>query len=121
MPDGICQLCGRETGRLTRHHLTPRTRIKKRRKKDRGAAIRAALEDILMICRPCHNQVHAVCSERELERDYNTREKLLEHPEIRKFVDWVSRRGGGDHVPVRRGRALTTRGKTVRMPRPGKG
>jgi hypothetical protein len=30
-----------------------------------------------------------VLSEKELERDWNTVERLLEHPEIKKFALWI--------------------------------
>lgn len=73
---------------LTKHHLIPRTRHRKKRSKrlwDRED-IRTR---ILWICRPCHNHIHDVFSEKELEADYNTREKLLAHPAIRRFTAWI--------------------------------
>ena len=39
--------------------------------------------------RICHRQIHALFSEAELAKQYNTVEALLEHEEIRKFVKWV--------------------------------
>jgi hypothetical protein len=50
---------------------------------------------ILWICRPCHNHIHGVLTEKELEFDYNTREALLAHPAIRHFVDWIGARPAG--------------------------
>ncbi len=39
--------------------------------------------------RICHRQVHALFSETELARDFNTAESLLAHAEIQKFVAWI--------------------------------
>jgi len=55
-----------------------------------------------MICRDCHNQVHAVLTEKELETDYNTLETLLSHPEIAKFVAWMKKHKPSGRVQVRR-------------------
>ena len=99
--DGTCELCKREDQRLTRHHLIPRTRHRNKRNK-REFSREDVHSRILMICRDCHNQIHAVISEKELERSYNTAEKLLEHPEIVKFVTWIQRRKPRGRIPVRR-------------------
>jgi hypothetical protein len=50
---------------------------------------------ILLVCRPCHKQIHAVFSEKDLEREFNTREKLLAHFEIQRFVDWIANKPAG--------------------------
>lgn len=47
------------------------------------------------MCRPCHTHLHGVLSEKELASAFNTRERLLAHPEIRRFVDWLSSRPAG--------------------------
>ena len=39
--------------------------------------------------RICHRQIHALFSEAELAQRYSTAEALLEHPDVRKFVEWV--------------------------------
>jgi hypothetical protein len=40
-------------------------------------------------CRPCHNHVHALFTEKTLERDFNTLTLLSVHPGVAKFVDWI--------------------------------
>gem|GEM_PF-2616685 len=41
------------------------------------------------VCRPCHQAIHCLIPERkELARHYNTRDKLLTHPELAKYVAW---------------------------------
>lgn len=49
----------------------------------------------IRVCRPCHNQIHAVCSDKELAEERSTRDTLLAHPEIRRFVDWIRKRPSG--------------------------
>jgi hypothetical protein len=39
--------------------------------------------------RVCHRQVHALLTETELARQYDTVEALLAHPELKAFVAWV--------------------------------
>ncbi len=71
-----CPLCGRliPVGQRDAHHLLP---------KSRGGVETVALHRI------CHRQIHALLSEVELERDYQTMAALLAHPEIQRFVQWV--------------------------------
>ena len=100
-----CGLCGREVARTSRHHLIPRTRhSNKRNKRDFSREeVRTRLVDL---CRPCHNVIHHTFTEKQLEREYNTVEKLLAHPEIAKFVAWLKDKPDGT---------------AVRFPRRGKG
>lgn len=87
-----CELCGREVERLTRHHLIPRSRHRKilKSKKRRRAFDREDLDRTVLLCGPCHRRIHQLFTEAELERDYPTLEDLNSHPEIRRFVEWVS-------------------------------
>ena len=74
---GVCALCRREEV-LTAHHLIPRTRHHNKRNKrdfDRGV-----VKQTVGICQPCHAQIHALFSEKELERDWNTIASLRAHP-----------------------------------------
>ncbi len=50
-----CELCRREVGETTSHHLIPRTRRKKNKKdfmRDDGKS------RPVYLCRPCHKRVH---------------------------------------------------------------
>ena len=89
-----CELCGRREPSLTRHHLIPRTRHRNKRVKKLYSR-----EDmtgrVLWLCRPCHHHVHRTLSEKQLALEYNQRDKLLEHPEIKQFVEWLSTRPVG--------------------------
>jgi hypothetical protein len=91
-----CQMCEREVSFLTQHHLIPRAEHK--RKKKRQGLAQDFLNTIIWICAPCHKNIHAVLTERELADEYNTMEKLLKYPAIAKFTNWVRKQ---DDAPIR--------------------
>ena len=93
-PPACCELCGRRMEGLTRHHLIPRTRHHNRRTK-REFERQEMLSRILWLCRPCHTQVHALFSEKQLASEYNTREALLADMELQRFLDWIGRKPAG--------------------------
>jgi 5-methylcytosine-specific restriction endonuclease McrA len=83
-----CELCGRTVEEVTKHHLIPRTRHAN--KKNKREFDRTEIHTRLaLLCRPCHKQVHAVLTEKQLERDHNTLESLKAHEKIAKFIDWI--------------------------------
>jgi hypothetical protein len=53
------------------------------------------------LCQPCHSQLHALFTEKELERDWNTIEKLNTHPAVQKYVAWVQKRNVGTRLKTR--------------------
>ena len=89
-----CQLCQRALEPLTKHHLIPRTRHRKKRTQ-RQFSIADMRTRILWVCRPCHSHIHSVFSEKELESRYNTDEALLAHPSIERFVAWIKTKPAG--------------------------
>jgi hypothetical protein len=91
-----CELCHREVGFLTQHHLIPRTTHK--RKKRREGFTQEELNRVIWICAPCHKNIHAVLTEKELAEDFNTIEKLLAFPAIAKFTAWVRKQAD---APIR--------------------
>ena len=79
-PLGPCPLCGREMVEgptVDRHHLVP--------------ACRGGTETEYLH-RVCHTKIHHTFTEKQLEREFNTVEKLLGHDEIEKFVAWVKKK-----------------------------
>ena len=83
-----CFLCGRPLGRrIERHHPVP---------KSRGGRETVPVHPI------CHRTIHAILANSELERGYSTGEKLRAHPEIAKFVSWVSGKDPDFQAPTRR-------------------
>jgi 5-methylcytosine-specific restriction endonuclease McrA len=101
-PLGACELCGRQGVNLTRHHLIPRTRHSNKKTRQLYSREEAATR-LAILCRACHKYVHTVLTEKELERGFNTIERLRDHPQIRKFADWVRNKPAGLRVRFRRG------------------
>jgi hypothetical protein len=97
----FCELCEREFQKLTKHHLIPRTRHKNKRNK-KNFDRQEVRERVIWICGPCHKNIHALLTEKELEYDYNTLDLLKEHPGVKKFVEWIKGRPETTAVPTRR-------------------
>jgi hypothetical protein len=89
-----CELCKRQVSVLTRHHLIPRTRHSNKRNQ-RDFARADVKKRIAWLCRPCHNHVHALLTEKALEREFNTIESLASHPEVARFVTWIRKKPDG--------------------------
>lgn len=72
-----CPLCERNMllQNLTKHHLVPKSCGGKTTKK---------------ICRTCHRQLHALFSNKELEKELNSVEALKENTDIQKYLTWVA-------------------------------
>lgn len=72
----ICPLCDRAVPKSQRdeHHLIP---------KSHGGRQTAVLHRI------CHRQIHAVFTETELARQYNTIEQLKIQADLVDFIEWV--------------------------------
>jgi hypothetical protein len=90
---GACGLCGRVVERRTRHHLIPRSRHGNKRVK--RSFSREELQRTVLLCGACHRHIHRTLTEKELEREYNTVEALLSHPDICRFVRWIERKPHG--------------------------
>ncbi len=87
---GTCELCGREKP-LTEHHLIPRAVHGKKYFQKRFSKEEMTHRRI-SICRKCHKGIHRLIpDEKELARDYNTREALLTHERVAKHVAWVAK------------------------------
>ncbi len=71
-----CPLCERYilVQNLTKHHLIP---------KSRGGRTTEA------ICRTCHRQLHALFTNKQLDREFNSIEALKATDEIAKYMAWV--------------------------------
>jgi len=86
----LCELCQVEDA-YNFHHFIPRTLHSNKWFKRRYT--RQEMQAGIEVCKSCHAAIHdLVPEEKELGRNYNTRDKLLAHPEIGKFVLWKQRR-----------------------------
>jgi len=78
-PD-ICPLCGRPlAGPFNKHHLLPLS------KGGKGT-------ETVMLHKICHDKIHAVFTEMELKKYYNTIERLQQNEEIARFIKWVRKK-----------------------------
>lgn len=78
-PD-LCPLCGRPLAApCNRHHLLPLSKGGKN-------------TPTILLHKICHDKVHAVFTETELKRYYHTIERLQQHDEIARFINWVQKK-----------------------------
>lgn len=84
-----CQLCQRSTPVLTEHHLFPKSRHRdpKLIKTYGKPALRLS---VAWLCTACHKHIHRMITERQLAYEFHTIERLLEHPDVKDFVSWLS-------------------------------
>ena len=95
----ICPLCLRPIppeAKQSQHHLIPKLRGGKG-----GPTI--------LVHQICHNEIHAVLSETELARQFNTPQALRAHPELAKFFEWIASRPPAFHSRSRKGKGRRRR------------
>lgn len=80
-----CELCHRVM-HITLHHLIPRVTHPKYLKK---GYTREFLNTCARLCRQCHSKIHSTEDNKTLAREYNTLDKLLAHPDIRRWVEYA--------------------------------
>jgi len=86
---GKCELCGREN-ELTFHHLIPKSQHSNKWFKKNFS--REEMSMGINICKhDCHKYVHKTINEKELGRSFNTLEKLLRHPKIKKYIKYIQK------------------------------
>jgi len=87
-----CELCERKVSQITIHHLVPRSQAKRRK----GSTLPTA-----KLCPPCHKQLHALFSNRDLKMRYAGIEELKAAPEMQKFLNWVRKQDPNKRVRVK--------------------
>ncbi|KAG1712051.1 hypothetical protein DVH05_009291 [Phytophthora capsici] len=80
---GLCEMCERPMN-LTAHHVIPRVTHSKYLRK---GYTKEFLNTCIMICRQCHSKIHSTEDNKTLAREYNTLDKIMQHPEI---IAWVA-------------------------------
>lgn len=81
-----CPLCERPMFHASDHHLVPKSRGGKR---------------TALICSDCHSAIHALFTNKELERSYGTVESLLADQRFRRALAFIKKQG-----PRRRNRSV---------------
>ena len=86
----ICQLCARDVNQLTKHHLIPKQKINRRKwRRSYRKFEKPPWERKIDVCIPCGKQIHALFTNKELKKEYNTLEALKSSPKIQKWINWV--------------------------------
>ena len=76
--------------------------MRHRQSRTRKKHDRDARQETVDVCRPCHNNLHAHVSEKELADSYYTLELLRAHPDVDRFSKWIRNKPPGLRVPTRR-------------------
>lgn len=89
----ICPICDRAIpdSQKDAHHLIP---------KSKGGKATEYLHRI------CHKQIHALFTESELAQQYHHVQSRREHPEMKKFIQWVSSKPDAFYERVRKSARL---------------
>jgi len=74
-----CPICERltPTNYIEKHHLVPKSKKGK---------------ETEQVCINCGDMVHKLFTNKELEKEYNSIEKIKAHPEIQKWIRWIRRK-----------------------------
>lgn len=77
---GPCPICERDMIKgpsIDKHHFIPKCRGGK---------------ETQYVHKACHNKIHKTFKEKELEKEFNDPNKVCAHPEIQKFIKWISKK-----------------------------
>lgn len=74
-----CQICGRlpPEKHQEKHHLVP---------KSRGG------KETIDVCAACGDQIHVLFTIKQLEKEYNTLDKLLNNSKIQTWIKWIRKK-----------------------------
>jgi 5-methylcytosine-specific restriction protein A len=84
----ICELCRRDVDQYTRHHLIPKSRSKKSK-------------ELVVLCKACHGMIHRIFANMELETQYFDLQSIYNHPEVKKFLQWVRKQDPNKKIRIR--------------------
>lgn len=75
--ENLCPLCGRMMAHpCNLHHLLPKSQGGKN-------------TPVILLHKICHDKIHAVFTEKELKKYYNSIERLQQNEEMARFIKWV--------------------------------
>lgn len=77
-----CPNCKRilEKKYFIKHHLVPR---------QKGGTHE---DNKIFLCRACEKQLHNLYPNSKLKRDFNTLQKIINDPQMKKFGEWIGKR-----------------------------
>ena len=71
-----CALCERQVSYVTLHHLIP---------KQEGGRY----GDRVPLCQPCHVTLHSLFTNKELQKEFYSVERLRRDDRLRKYIEWI--------------------------------
>jgi hypothetical protein len=90
---GVCPICDRVMLEgdpyVDKHHLIPKSQ-------------NGAHGPCVTIHRICHEKIHSLWSEPELAGCYNTVERIMEAPEMKKYKKWVAKKPPNYYAKTKR-------------------
>ncbi|MEY3724609.1 MAG: hypothetical protein RLZZ365_544 [Pseudomonadota bacterium] len=83
----ICPICERQIPptQMDAHHLVPRSKGGK---------------ETQYLHRICHRQIHALFTETELARRFNSADTIRQHPQMQRFIEWIKNKPDGFYERV---------------------
>ncbi len=81
-----CELCGLDVDQIHKHHLIPQEKSKGLVSELRHATIKC--------CKPCSKQVHALFTNGEMKRYFNTLERLKSDVRVQEWISWRRKHPG---------------------------
>lgn len=102
-----CPLCSRDIPEEweSDHHLWPQSvKPKKKQKK-------LKTKEKVTLHKCCHDVLHRTLTNRELATSYNTIDKLLAHPEIKSFAEWIATKDINYYPKHRQSSSRSKKGK----------
>lgn len=89
----VCELCNRTVSIITKHHLIP---LQKGGKKC----------PTLSLCPTCHEQIHALFTNRELATYYHTLDALKRDIKIIRYLKFIENYPGDYHFTIKKSRRV---------------
>lgn len=87
-----CLICDRSEGLIfTEHHLIPKSKGGKK-----GPTV--------VVCEDCHNNIHLLFTNKELNQNYFTVELLLASEKIQKYVTYIRKQKKRSSVAIKKKR-----------------
>ena len=85
----ICQLCDRQVPEITEHHLIP---------KEKGGKN----YETAMLCKMCHNQIHALYTNKELAARLFSIPRLKNDENIKRYLKFIVKMPGETIIPIKK-------------------
>ena len=86
-----CQICGRSTPQefIEKHHLVPCSK-------------HGAKGDKLVVCCNCGDMLHQLFDNKQLAKELNTLDKIMQNESVIKWVQWVRKKPDDFRICMKR-------------------